>query len=376
MEVFITIAYYFLCRLIFVDYKLLKFNMFWQFVVFGLYGLAVLTEIVGLGQYAPYSETCYVQAYVVPMAPEYGGLLKKVHVESNELVKKGDTLFEMDRTEWEHRFNEKQAQLAAAGTNVAILSQDIEEAKARVEGTTTSLKITELEYQEMLEAFNENAVAKLTLEQYANKVDDLKSQLKIHKSMLNSSQLAYDSEIAGQPTEIAEAAAQLELAKYNLRHSAILAPSNGYVTYLQVLPGNFIRLKTPIMSFVSTDEYWLMTQFRQPGINHISKGDTAEVALLMYPGQIFSAEVSEVYWSSGNAQGQIGGQIPRENEIMPGGNFMVRLKMEESEKYPLRFGASGIVAIYTKDAADILVVLRKLEIQSESFLDFIYNPFE
>jgi multidrug resistance efflux pump len=375
MEVFITIGYFFLCRLIFVDYKLLKFNMFWQFVVFGIYGLAVLTEVVGLGQFAPYSETCYVQAYVVPMAPEYGGLLKKVNVESNQMVKKGDTLFEMDPSEWEFRLKEKEAQLSAAGTNVAILSQQVNEAKARVEGTLASLEISELEYQQMQEAYSQKAVALLTVEQYARRVDDLKAQLKVHKAALNASQLAYDSEIAGQPTEIAEAAAQLELARYNLTHSAILAPSNGYVTYLQVYPGSFIRLKTPIMTFVSTDEYWLLTQFPQAGINHINKGDSAEVALAMYPGQVFNAEVSEVYWSNGNAQGHIGGVIPKENEIRPGSNFMVRLKMEESEKYPLRFGASGIVAVYTKDAADILVVLRKLEIQSESFLDYVYNPF-
>jgi hypothetical protein len=49
--------------------------------------------------------------------------------------------------------------------------------------------------------------------------------------------------------------------------------------------------------------------------------------------------------------------------------------MIEEEEYPLRFGASGIAAIYTQDAADILIVLRRLEIQSESFMFFIYNPF-
>ena len=37
MEILITIAYFFLVRLIFFDYKLLRFNLFWKFVVFGLY---------------------------------------------------------------------------------------------------------------------------------------------------------------------------------------------------------------------------------------------------------------------------------------------------------------------------------------------------
>jgi multidrug resistance efflux pump len=349
--------------------------MFWQFVVFGIYGLAAMTEVVGLGQFAPYSETCFVQAYVIPMAPEYGGLVKKVHVKSNEQVAKGDTLFQMDPTEWQLRVNEMEARLTAAGTNVAILSQQVDEAKAKVDGTAAELKTAQLEYDQVAQAAKQNAAAKLTLEQYANKVENLSARLKAEKASLAASRLAYASETAGQPTEVAEAIANLEKAKYNLTHSAILAPSNGYVSYLQIHAGSFVRLKTPIMSFVSTDEYWLMTQFTQFGIQHVEPGDTAEVALRMYPGRIFNAVVDEVYWSNGNAQGHISGQLPQESEIRPGNTFMVRLRMIEKEGFPIRFGASGIVAIYTSTAADFLVFLRQLEIQSESFLNYVYNPF-
>ena len=37
MEIIVTLAYFFLVRMIFFDYKLLNFNLFWKFVVFGLY---------------------------------------------------------------------------------------------------------------------------------------------------------------------------------------------------------------------------------------------------------------------------------------------------------------------------------------------------
>jgi len=375
MELIVTIAYYFLVRLIFFDYRLLKFNMFWQFVVFGLYGMAALTEVVGLGQFTPYTETCYVQNYVVQMAPEYGGYLKKVYVESNVPVKRGDTLFQMDPSEWQYRVDEYEAQLSAAGTNVAILSQQVDEARAKMNGTIASLETAKAEYAQIAEAARQKAASQISVEQYTKKVDILTSQLVADKAVLQANLLAYESEINGQPTDIAEAVANLEKAKYNLKATTVLAPSDGYVSYLQVYPGNYIPLKQPIMSFVNTEDYWIMTQIPQFGINHVSKGDTAEIALMMYPGQIFHALVDEVYWSSGNAQGHVGGLLPKDQEIIPGMNFMVKLKMIEEEKYPLRFGSSGIAAIYTKDAADILIILRRLEIQAESFLFFVYNPF-
>ena len=65
MELLITIAYIFLVRLIFFDYKLLRFNLFWKFFVFGLYFAAALTEVTLLGQFTPYSKEAFVQAYVV-----------------------------------------------------------------------------------------------------------------------------------------------------------------------------------------------------------------------------------------------------------------------------------------------------------------------
>ena len=132
MELLITIAYIFLIRLIFFDYSLLRYNLFWKFVTFGLWVGAALTEVIFLGQYAPYSKEMFVQSYVVQMAPEYGGLVKEVHVTENEPVKKGDPLFQMDPEPWQYKVNHLLAQLAAADTDVAELNQQVTEAIAGV----------------------------------------------------------------------------------------------------------------------------------------------------------------------------------------------------------------------------------------------------
>jgi len=100
MELLITLAYYFLVRLIFIDYKLIRFTTLWKFIVVGLWCAAALTEILSLGQYTPYTKSLFVTSYVVQMAPEYGGLVKEVFVKANEPIKKGDPLFQMDPEPW------------------------------------------------------------------------------------------------------------------------------------------------------------------------------------------------------------------------------------------------------------------------------------
>ena len=61
---------------------------------------------------------------------------------------------------------------------------------------------------------------------------------------------------------------------------------------------------------------------------------------------------------------------------MPAGVFVVKLKVpEEDPDYPLRFGASGLATVLSKASPDIFVLLRRLQIQSEAFLFYLYNPF-
>ena len=92
MELLISIAYFFLVRLVFFDYKLLRFNLFWKFMVFGIWIGALLTEVLALGQFATYSKSAFVQSYVVPIAPEWGGMVTEVYAKPNVPIKKGDPL--------------------------------------------------------------------------------------------------------------------------------------------------------------------------------------------------------------------------------------------------------------------------------------------
>ena len=376
MELLITIAYFFLIRLIFFDFKLMKFNLFWKFVVFGLWVAAVLTEILSLGQFTPYSKEAFVQSYVVQMAPEYGGLVKEVFITTNTPVKKGDPLFQMDPEPWQNRVDEYEAQLASAGTSVQKLGQKVVEARADAAQTRANLRGAVAKYEMIKRASEKDAVSRIHLEEIEQRVAALKAQIEADKAALRTAQLAFDSEVGDEHTRIAEVLAKLATAKYNLRNTIIHAPSDGYAANMQLYPGFFTRLKKPVMSFVNTEKYWILAKMDQRGIQRVRPGDHAEVAFDMYPGKVFPAEVVSVTWANGNSQGVPSGQIPTEESVSGGFDFAVRLHLtEENPDYPIRFGASCLVAVFTKDAADFLVLLRQIEIHSESYLKYLFNPF-
>lgn len=316
MEIIVTIAYFFSVRLIFFDYKLLKFNLFWKFVVFGVYAGAALTEVIALGQYTPYSKELLVESRVLQIAPEFGGIVKEVQAKANVPLKKGDPLFLMDPAPRQAKVDEIKAQLAEA------------EEKYNVERRLVK----------------QGAGAREKMINLGDEVDTLK--------------------------------AELAQAQYNLDHTQIVAPSDGYVVNLQLRPGVFVRLKVPVMTFVDTEDYYLVAKVLQKATQWIDPGDEVEVALEMYPGKVFSAEVEDVIWASGKAQLMASGQLPTQQQIgSPPEAYVVKIKLKrEDPDRPLRFGAAGLAAIYT-GKCDASKFLRQLEIRSESWLNYVYNPF-
>src|SRR5690606_16550842 len=110
------------------------------------------------------------------------------------------------------------------------------------------------------------------------------------------------------------------------------------------------RLKQPVMPFVNEEEQWILGGFDQRGMQHVEVGDKAEVAFEMYPGKVFEAEVVSIGWATGGAQGQPSGTLPQEGTNHPSMAFAIRIKLtEEDPDYPIRFGASALVAVYTKE---------------------------
>ncbi|MBK5970349.1 MULTISPECIES: HlyD family secretion protein [Thiorhodovibrio] len=344
MEILVTTAYFCLVWLVFFRFHLLRFNLFWSFVVFGLYAGAALTEIVVLGQTTPYSKELVVERYVIQLAPEFGGLVTEVHAKPNVPVAKGAPIFSMDATPWQNKLTEATGDLASATQEQKSVEAELAEAERKLEDAV------KLVPQKMM------AAQELPIRR--DRVEGLKAQ------------------VAGILSKQATLQAEVEQAQYNLEHATIVAPTDGYLVDLVLRPGSFIRLKTPVANFVSTEDVFLIASVDQRSVQWIRPGDKTHFALSMYPGRIFKAKVDSVAWATGRAQLRATGPLPSEQQVGTSRTFFVKLVPEgDFSQTPLEFGASGLAAIFTSKAIDLVQVLRMIEIQSESLLNYIFNPF-
>lgn len=315
MEILFTVAYIFLIRLIFFDYKWIKFNIYWGVGLVGFYASLILLEVIMLGQVAPLSKEAVIEGYALQIQSQWPGFIKEVYVEPNKLVKKGEPLFKMDTSQWEDRLKQKKAELVQAKR----LLQD-------------AIKLTP-----------SGAMAR---EQLLLRMQD-----------------------------VGKIEAEVSKAQYNLSNATIYAPADGYIPILQIKPGVYHgMLNKRVFNFICTKKLWMAAKITQQAVRFINPGDKVEVALEMYPGTILQGEVDSVIWGVGNTQIGPSGKLP-DDTIEPPESFFVKIKLYENPDNPLRYGASGSVTIYTQKASFIFRLIRRIEIRTEAFLNYLYNPF-
>ncbi|SMG62818.1 [similarity to] secretion protein HlyD family protein, partial [methanotrophic bacterial endosymbiont of Bathymodiolus sp.] len=176
----------------FCRFKYIPFNLFWKFVVFGLYIMAALTEVIMLGQTTPYSKELVVERYVIPQAPMYGGLVKEVYVSPNTPLHKGDPIFSMDAKLWIDKLktaesNQKQAiaEKQSAQASLAEANRRLYDAKKLVP---------------------KKLMAAQELDIRTDRVMGIKSGIKAIDANIESLQ------------------AKAEKARYNVKHATVTAP--------------------------------------------------------------------------------------------------------------------------------------------------------
>jgi multidrug resistance efflux pump len=124
--------------------------------------------------------------------------------------------------------------------------------------------------------------------------------------------------------------AQLETARYYLDNTLMVAPEDGHIVNLQVQAGmvaGILRVGG-IASFIVDSDRYMLASFSQQTLKYVKVGQPVEVALDLYPGQVFEAKVDSIWWANGEGQYIPSDVIPTfypEDPKQPQGEFAVKI---------------------------------------------------
>src|SRR5271165_2356012 len=291
----ITTLYCTAVWLVFFRFKLIRFTPGWG-VISGLFGVHILLIfLIGLRFVTPSSTDAKVVQYTVQLVPRLPEptLVTAVLVEEGTHVTKGQPLFQFDRTVYEAKVRQLEAQLAKAEQNVKVLRADVAVAK----GKQARLK-SELAYDEQQKlAYDVTAAQGFTPQMQADlwnsKAVMSAAALDEADSEVIRATLDFEANIDGVNPSVAALEAELKQARYYLDNTTMVAPEDGHVVNLQVRPGmvSGIYRVGGIAAFIVDRDRYVLATYYQENLKYVRQGQPVEVALDPYPGQIFNGRV-------------------------------------------------------------------------------------
>jgi multidrug resistance efflux pump len=366
--------------LVFFKFRWIRFTYAWGFFVFFFVLHLLLVFLIGLRFVAPYSTDVKVIQHTIQLTPRLPEptLVTAVLVEPNVPVKKGQPLFQFDRRPYEHKVRQLEAALAAARQNVHVLRAEMQSSEANVAKAKADLWYAEAEYkrQQILVpqlASSEEDLQKAEARRRAGRATVAAAQAEYERARLK-----FASEIDGVNTTVAQVQAELEQARYYLEQTLMRAPEDGLIVNLQVRPGMVagdVRFGA-IASLIADADRYLLGTFYQEQLKYVEPGRPVEVALDLYPGQIFKARVDSIWWASGQGQLLPSGQLPAFNPSPKDlqGRFAVKIYFDAEHRDRLPIGAQGAAAIYAGGGG--FAALRRIVIRTYTWLNWLYPiPF-
>jgi multidrug resistance efflux pump len=366
--------------LTFFKFKWMKFNVTWALVTVFVGVHLLLIFLIGLRFVTPYSTDARVIQHTIQLIPRLSEptLVTAVLVEPNVPVKKGQALFQFDRRPYEYKVRELEAELAKAKQDVKVLKADMEVSTQKIHKLQSDLTYARYQQKLSTDLAGRGAGPEEDAQKWTAQVAADEAAIKEAQAELVRAELRYHSEINGVNTTVATVEAKLDLARFYLNNTLMVAPDDGYIINLQVRPGmvaGIVRFGA-IASFICDSDRYLLANYFQENLKYVKAGQETEVALDLYPGQIFKGKVEAIWQGSGAGQMLPSGTLPEftyQPTEIPQGQFAVAISLdgEDQSKFPI--GTQGRAAIYTSPSSGF-VVLRKIGIRGYTWFNWLY-PF-
>ena len=367
--------------LVFFKFKWLKFSVAWAIVSAFIVVHVLLIFLIGLRFMTPASNNAKVVQHTIQLVPRLSEptLVTAVLVGQNQPVKKGQPLFQFDRRPYEYKVQQLEAQLAQAKQNVQILKADIEVATQKLAKTQSETVYARYQQNLATSLASKGAGPEEDAQRWDAQFKVNEAAVKETAAELDRAKLRYQSEINGVNTSVAEA--ELAQARYYLDNTTLVAPEDGHIINLQVRPGMVAgdyRIGA-FASFICDDGRYLLAAYFQEILKYMTNGQPVEVALDLYPGQIFRGKVESIWKASGEGQYLPSGNLPLfhpDPPKIPQGCFAVAILFDDPDQSKFPIGAQGVAAVYTRGMKGPWAALRRVSIRITSWMNWLYPmPF-
>ncbi len=366
-----------ICWLLIKKLKLIPWTFTTQIVVYSLPIFGSIFLILGLNYFTPITSDVRVGNRSVDIASQITGKVEKVYVKTNQEVKKGDTLFTLDRTPFLREIQALEARLETMIATVDSYDKDIAASRSQINSLQTQLNLANKRVTQYQELVNAGAANKFELDQAITTAQNLQAQIAAAQAQLQSLQIKTSVGHNGENASVSEVRAQLEQARWNLDQTVVVAPTDGVIPNVQLNEGALLLPMRSAFVLIQKQQS-VIAYYAQNELQAVKPGDEVELALKTEPGKVVKAKLEYVIDATSqgimnNAGSALAGSvsgIPNTAKELPETDAKLIAKFVLSEKEPpLTVGARGTAVIYSDNWKPMHLV-RKVMIRVNSNMNY------
>jgi HlyD family secretion protein len=248
----------------------------------------------------------------VSVGTQISGTIKKIHVDYNDSVKKGQVLIELDREVYESRVSEAESELRAR--------------RAQHERAQAEFIKEDSEFKRIEELYGKGYISK-------NEYETADYSMRAAKASL---------ELAG--AELQRAEATLEVARENLSKTIIKSPVDGVVLTRDVDEGQTVSASLQAPTLLTVGDLTRMqihASVDEADIGRVWAGQKTRFYVDSFPEREFEAEVSKIHYSPTIEQNVVTYDV---------------LMYFDNEELILRPGMTANVIVVVTEKKDVILV--------------------
>lgn len=268
------------------------------------------------------TDDAFIETAIVAISPQVAGRVAAVHVDDNQWVHNGDTLLEIDTSDYTTALARKRAGLEVSRSNrksveaayqlmtakVASAEASARQAEAEAAASQATADKAAADLQRAEPLFAQQVISPEEHDQFraqatatqaraaADQAQVASDQSRVieARAQLNAVQAALDMALA----QIAQSQADVRAAELDLGYTRLSSPTNGFVTRKAVRPGEFVQAGQRLLAVVPTN-CWVVANFKETQLKHIQPGFPVRISVDAYPEHDLAGHVDSIQSGTG-----------------------------------------------------------------------------
>jgi len=263
-----------------------------------------------------HTDDAQIEKNMNPIIPRVSGYVSKVYIKDNDFVKKGDTLFTIDKRDSQLKIEEATAALVAAEgsfevakadigsalANISVSDANVQSAGGNIETAKIRLGRITSDFNRYDNLYKNHSITKQQYEQALAAKQEAESQIRILQqqekaSTFQKSVIVAKSKVTNKQTDVAaanikRAQAMLDAAKLNLTYTVITAAIDGQVSKVDIQPGQLVQAGQSLFYIINNATAWVIANFKETQLNKMIVGQKVTIKVDAYPDYNFEGTIS------------------------------------------------------------------------------------